>query len=130
MRSSSLIVLCAATAATAAVARDLPFLDIFKAADSGGNSSTGAPIAMWSPSFVVTKHNTLVVNAQCDRKAHDHDSIMGIARSVDNGRTWTRSFYDWAGGANLIYSKTSDTIFAITGPPPDTTPLPPQTALR
>ena len=75
--------LVALTFVAVAAAADLPYIDVFMAADSGGNSSASAPISMWSPSFIVTKRNTLVINAQCDRKAQDHDSIMGIARSED-----------------------------------------------
>ena len=80
----------------------VPYTDVFKSAGRGGNSTAGAPVSFWSPSIIVTNNGTVVIVAQCDRKAVGHGSFMCVSRSFDSGEVghvslvvhvWVRSFY-------------------------------------
>ena len=100
---------------------DAPYSDIFKARGPGGGTDKTV-VSMWGPSLVRTKHNTTVAFGESDRSGTDHDGFMSVARSTDNGNSWSapRMLLGY-GSPAALYSPTADTIFVFFGegaPPP------------
>ena len=88
--------------------------NLVKMANRGGGPPD-APTTMWSPSIVVTNNNTTLATAQAQWKK-DGQFIRGAAitaRSADGGRSFEANQSSRPGGAQMLYSRQTNTIHAF-----------------
>jgi hypothetical protein len=97
------------------------------ASKSGGPPD--APTTMWSPSIIVTKRNVTLATAQAQWKK-DQKFVRGAAitaRSTDGGISFDPNQTSRPGGAQMLYSRLTDTIHAFGLEAPNATSFPEST---
>ena len=115
--------LLAAAAATVLASPPLPsdgsVWDAFRATGKAGGGGATVPgvtaVSYWGPGLLRTSSNRTLLFVEADRSASSHDGFIEYAVSTDDGRSFGQPTR--VPGHGRMYSKTTNTIFMLAGPP-------------